>query len=778
MEMSAATDTEVIEQYCNNGYQIQPVKTCLKYTPDKQCKDCGKCEVKAPFFSGKKQTAKFDIYKKLLSKHLVSQWLAKKPERKAGVGICTEGTNIVIIDCDPEAEQWRLDHLAELSRAGGISKTPRGGFHYYFKQRPGEQIKSSRSRISKGVDIIAGAGSPLYAVEYPSAGYEWLPGNELVGLSELPEVPESLINSADPVSQVSQADKVKLDLSGDPIISTLSEIPDGKRNESLISIAGQLANREYEDNSAFKVLNTINETKCKPPLSSAEMEAIFKSFIKFRQKHTDKRKQSIKYNSSVDSSFKDADQTTDTAYTSEYKVKETEDEFEDTDTGKPARVPEKLFKVGGFIEAYADYVLERQSRPQPEGAFLAALMMQATLNARKIQSKKLQTNLFCVLLGITGDGKDPTKAINNETAEYISTSEELTNRAKESGMTEFEFENGKLAQKNFAYSFRGDFESLAGLEDALMTNKVQTFQVDEVDAMINGIKKGDPNSIKLSKKIREFYDRKDSYSRRALSKRIKDEDTPDIMFYPHMNFLGMGTPNAVWDAINVNMAEDGLISRILFFECNSLSIKKELPDIDPVLPDIVLDHAFKWLWWYKPGRGSIDKPILQNWKFTEPAQEMIRNFTADQENKRYEAVRSMQSGRANKIFDIAYYSRSDATARKFSLNFAASLDPNKNRIDINEVDQAINLIDAMGQLYLSRTKSNFHENETHKLCNSIMRYLKSNGKTSRAKLSNGIRFTDKRDFEAAIETLEMQGKIGQEQQNSKTKPSTFYFATR
>lgn len=58
-------------------------------------------------------------------------------------------------------------------------------------------------------------------------------------------------------------------------------IPDGMRNISLTSLAGQLHNQGYTPKDIYRELLTVNQTACKPPLDIWEIENIVNSISRY-----------------------------------------------------------------------------------------------------------------------------------------------------------------------------------------------------------------------------------------------------------------------------------------------------------------------------------------------------------------------------------------------------------------------------------------------------------------------------------------------------------------
>ena len=61
-------------------------------------------------------------------------------------------------------------------------------------------------------------------------------------------------------------------------------IPQGARNLSLTSLAGQLHTKGYTAEQILKELNRANKAACKPPLDALEVENIVKSITRYKRK--------------------------------------------------------------------------------------------------------------------------------------------------------------------------------------------------------------------------------------------------------------------------------------------------------------------------------------------------------------------------------------------------------------------------------------------------------------------------------------------------------------
>ena len=232
---------------------------------------------------------------------------------QSNVGIATAG--LLVIDVDPGAT-WQDDpEIARLlTMAGGIQRTPRGGFHYVFKrpEREHRSWKCSASMIAENVDVRTDGGYIVAAPSVlPTGRYSWeltLPMRD-----EVPIVPTLLAMLLDGVERNRQhkiqpaASQPLLPQSEHPeggggeapikryhpdgrerTYLLTSELPrrepaapidptattEGSRNTTLFSIGTSMratgANRE----AIFRKLHEYNRDRCRPMLSDHEVDTI------------------------------------------------------------------------------------------------------------------------------------------------------------------------------------------------------------------------------------------------------------------------------------------------------------------------------------------------------------------------------------------------------------------------------------------------------------------------------------------------------------------------
>jgi putative DNA primase/helicase len=199
----------------------------------------------------------------------------------ANIGVRPDG--FFVVDEDPrhggdktlatfEGEHGKLPETP-TQRTGG------GGNHYLFNVTPElESLSKFPKEIGAGLDLKFSNG---YIVVDPSihpetgAAYEWIIPLE-VGIADPPRWLVDLI-----LSKVRDGHRSK-HTSATRIIPIPSEsIPDGRRNDALMSLAGSMRRRGMSEDAIGAALQAENTLKCNPPLPEGEVAAIARSVCRY-----------------------------------------------------------------------------------------------------------------------------------------------------------------------------------------------------------------------------------------------------------------------------------------------------------------------------------------------------------------------------------------------------------------------------------------------------------------------------------------------------------------
>lgn len=201
----------------------------------------------------------------------IAAWWEKWPG--AGVAIRTgAASDLVVLDVDGEDG---ADALAELERRHGAlpataSVTTRRGCHYYFRH-PGGDLPNTAGKIGANVDTRGDGGYVVAAPSpHPSGGfYEW---DRTLDESPIAAPPAWLVDLLTAPARNGN---------GNGAAPVGDQIPAGKRNAELASLAGTMRRRGMAAAEIAAALRETNRSRCQPPLPDDELEAIAASISRY-----------------------------------------------------------------------------------------------------------------------------------------------------------------------------------------------------------------------------------------------------------------------------------------------------------------------------------------------------------------------------------------------------------------------------------------------------------------------------------------------------------------
>jgi hypothetical protein len=192
---------------------------------------------------------------------IIRGWWERWPHANVGIRTGSE-SGIVVLDVDvPHGGAGALaaleNHHGKLLTATVL--TGGGGKHLYFRH-PGHAVRNSAGRLAAGLDVRGDGG---YVVAPPSVHengrvYQWMRG---FGRQPLSDAPAWLLDHAEerkngvapPVEEV---------------------IPEGRRREALLSLAGSMRRRGMTAAEIEAALAAVNVARCRPPLDEREVTAL------------------------------------------------------------------------------------------------------------------------------------------------------------------------------------------------------------------------------------------------------------------------------------------------------------------------------------------------------------------------------------------------------------------------------------------------------------------------------------------------------------------------
>jgi putative DNA primase/helicase len=204
----------------------------------------------------------------------IRTWWSRWPD--ANVALAT-GRGLVAIDVDVGAA-WPTQSERESIRQlrPPLARTPRGGWHIFFRVPGGHSWRNSASRLAEHVDVRAEGGYVLVSPSRTEHGrYVWV--RPLLPLAELPEPPGWLVSELDRIARP-VADSHR-DRCGDSEARHL--LFEGSRNCGLASLAGALRRRGLTQSEIEAALLAANRERCIPPLPETEVLRIARSIARY-----------------------------------------------------------------------------------------------------------------------------------------------------------------------------------------------------------------------------------------------------------------------------------------------------------------------------------------------------------------------------------------------------------------------------------------------------------------------------------------------------------------
>jgi putative DNA primase/helicase len=203
----------------------------------------------------------------------IRRWWDIWPE--ANVGVATgKDAGFFALDVDPR--MGGVESLASLEAKHG--KLPRtrtadtggGGVHYLFRC-PDFLVKSSAGEVGPGLDVKGEGGAVVVAPSLHAGGnrYRWRNGAQI---ADAPEWFLWLLRKAQ-----------KMRASESPAIG--DSIPEGRRNNTLTSLAGTMRRRGMGSDEIEAALLVTNNKRCDPPLGEDEVRRIARSVCRYQPAH-------------------------------------------------------------------------------------------------------------------------------------------------------------------------------------------------------------------------------------------------------------------------------------------------------------------------------------------------------------------------------------------------------------------------------------------------------------------------------------------------------------
>lgn len=223
----------------------------------------------------------------------------------------------------------------------------------------------------------------------------------------------------------------------------------------------------------------------------------------------------------------------------------------------PPPFPKKLYyEAPGLVGEIGKWIMGASYAPREEYAYATALVVMSCLIGPYCSfSRESKVNLFIVLVGDTGDGK---------------------NEAFDSGIKLLSMTDAKDCVLDFPASD-------VALRRQLVANPNALIRADEVAHTIECLSRGDANGGKLMKMILDTYNN----SRLPPKVYADSKNSLPAVENPFVQIIG-GTTGKIWDVIQPKHLEDGTLNRIIF-----VSLPDDAPYSENDDPSYELPKALK-----------------------------------------------------------------------------------------------------------------------------------------------------------------------------------------
>lgn len=188
---------------------------------------------------------------------------------QASVGVATGASGLVVVDLDckngqPGLDEWHKIVAAsqEPLEATTLVETPSGGMHVYYRAN-GHRVTSAAGRLAPGIDTRAEGG---YVIAGGSPGYLYVDNHGPECLASLPP------GLGEKLAYAKRRN-------GDE--KPAGQIPEGRRDSTLASLAGTMRRRGLSADAIYAALAAENKASCKPPLPDAQVRKIAGSVSRY-----------------------------------------------------------------------------------------------------------------------------------------------------------------------------------------------------------------------------------------------------------------------------------------------------------------------------------------------------------------------------------------------------------------------------------------------------------------------------------------------------------------
>lgn len=354
----------------------------------------------------------------------------------------------------------------------------------------------------------------------------------------------------------------------------------------------------------------------------------------------------------------------------------------------PGPIPDRLFRIPGFVSEVMDLSLQSAPYPNQPLAFCGALALQAYLGGRKVRDPgDNRTNLYLLGLAYASSGKEFPRKVNAAVLQAIDHTQKLGE----------------------------SFASGEGLQDSLFDHPCMLFQTDEIDGLLQSINKAtDARHENIMGMLLKMYSTGAGF---YPMRRKAGQKNPGVIQQPCLVIYGTAIPNHFYAALSERMLTNGFFARTIIVDASTRGPGQEPGDFTPT--PRILETATYWAN-YQPGKGNLENffPIPKIVEHTDEALSLLidARFACDVEYKKAESK--------GDTVGTTVWGRTSEHIRKLSLIYAISANHREPSIDADAARWSIDFAMHQTRRMLFMAQDHVAANPFHAECLKLMQKLR------------------------------------------------------
>lgn len=402
----------------------------------------------------------------------------------------------------------------------------------------------------------------------------------------------------------------------------------------------------------------------------------------------------------------------------------------------PGDFPRETIPTSGIIGQVVAWNLATAMYPQPELAFSGALALMSVLTGRKVETEyKTRTNLYILGIGESGTGKEHARKVNKEIL-YAAECESMVGPER--------------------------MPSSAGVVSALTERLALLYQIDEIGHLLATMKNPgkSPHLYNIATVLMQLYSSSDSV---WIGDCYADTKKTPTINQPHAVLYGTSTPSRFWSNLTPDSVQDGLLGRMLAFECPGYVERQQPLRVD--IPGQLVDQVREW-GKYVPGGIDISRPVASVASHTSEAYQRFEEHLDGIHDRRKDDQPAAR----------AVWSRTGEKTAKLALIFACSRQsPGNVLVELDDVERAIKVSNWLTRRMLRQAYDYVSENQVEDQKKRVLRILSDEmDRTTLAKKTQWLRSKERNDI---LAELIDSGMVAMRHEDTPGRPRTFFKRT-